>query len=63
MNILREFEQIKNLIQEAENKISKGVSMNKKRPVVEGRRMFRTIREKMEAIGKFAHNKVNPKSE
>lgn len=61
MNILREFEQIKTLIQEAENKISKGVSMNKKRPVVEGRRMFRTIREKMEAVGKFAHNKVNPK--
>jgi len=61
MNILREFEQIKTLIQEAENKISKGVSMNKKRPVVEGRRMFRTIREKMEAIGKFAHNKVNTK--
>ena len=61
MNILREFSEIKNLIQEAENKISKGVSMNKKRPVVEGRRMFRTIREKMEAIGKFAHNKVNPK--
>ena len=61
MNILREFEQIKNLIQEAENKISKGVSMNKKRPVVEGRRMFRTIREKMEAIGKFAHKKVNTK--
>ena len=61
MNILREFSEIKNLIQEAENKISKGVSRNKKRPVVEGRRMFRTIREKMEAIGKFAHNKVNPK--
>lgn len=59
MNILREFEQIKDLIQEAENKISKGVSMNKKRPVVEGRRMFRTIREKMDAIGKFAHQKVN----
>lgn len=59
MNILREFEQIKNLIQEAENKISKGVLMNKKRPVVEGRRMFRTIREKMKAIGEFAHEKVN----
>ena len=59
MNILREFNEIKDLIQEAENKISKGVSMNKKRPVVEGRRMFRTIREKMEAIGKFAHEKVN----
>lgn len=59
MNVLKEFNEIKELIQEAENKISKGVSMNKKRPVVEGRRMFRTIREKMEAIGKFAHQKVN----
>jgi hypothetical protein len=59
MNILREFSQIKELIQEAEEKIVKGVSMNKKRPVVEGRRMFRTVREKMEAIGKFAHQKVN----
>jgi len=63
MNVLREFEQIKELIKEAEEKITKGVSMNKKRPVVEGRRMFRTVREKMEAIGKFAHQKVNPKSE
>jgi hypothetical protein len=63
MNVLREFEQIKELIKESEEKITKGVSMNKKRPVVEGRRMFRTIREKMEAIGKFAHQKVNPKSE
>lgn len=61
MNILKEFNEIKDLIQEAENKISKGVSMNKKRPVVEGRRMFRTIREKMEDIGKFAHQKVNTK--
>ena len=59
MNVLKEFNEIKDLIQEAENKISKGVSMNKKRPVVEGRRMFRTIREKMDAIGKFAHQKVN----
>jgi len=59
MNILREFSQIKELIQEAEEKIVKGVSMNKKRPIVEGRRMFRTVREKMEAIGKFAHQKVN----
>lgn len=59
MNVLREFSEIKELIQEAEEKIVKGVSMNKKRPVVEGRRMFRTVREKMEAIGKFAHQKVN----
>lgn len=59
MNVLKEFNEIKELIQEAENKISKGVSMNKKRPVVEGRRMFRTIREKMDAIGKFSHEKVN----
>jgi hypothetical protein len=59
MNVLREFSEIKELIQEAEEKIVKGVSMNKKRPVVEGRRMLRTVREKMEAIGKFAHQKVN----
>ena len=59
MNILKEFNQIKELINEAEEKILKGVSMNKKRPVVEGRRMFRTVRQKMDAIGKFSHEKVN----
>jgi len=59
MNILREFSDIKELVQAAEEKIVKGVSMKKKRPVVEGRRMFRTIREKMDTIAKFAHQKVN----
>jgi pyruvate formate-lyase activating enzyme-like uncharacterized protein len=63
MNVLREFNEIKELVAEAEEKVMKGVGMNKKRPIVEARRMFRTIREKMEAIGKFAHQKVNPKSE
>ena len=59
MNILKEFNQIKELINEAEEKILKGVSMNKKRPVVEGRRMFRTVCQKMDAIGRFSHEKVN----
>lgn len=59
MNLSREFNEIKNLLEESEAKIMKGVSMNKKRPVVEGRRMFRTIKERMYIIGQFAHKKVN----
>lgn len=59
MNLSREFNKIKTLLDEAEAKIMKGVSMNKKRPVVEGRRMFRTIKERMYVIGQFAHQKVN----
>ncbi len=59
MNTTKEFNEIRTLLDEAEQKILKGVSMNKKRPVVEGRRMFRTIKERLYVIGQFAHKKVN----
>jgi hypothetical protein len=59
MNIIKEFDQIQSLLDECKEKTMKGVGMTKKRPIVEARRMIRTIKERLDTIGKFAHQKVN----
>lgn len=59
MNVLKEFDEIQSLLDESKEKTLKGVGMTKKRPIVEARRMFRTIKQRLDNIGKFAHQKVN----
>lgn len=56
MNITKEFKEIRELLQAAEDKAIKGVGMSQKKPIVESRSILRTVKKKIDAISKKIHS-------